>query len=190
MTLTSPTEQQIYDQVRHAVADILRLPVDRITKDARLGEDLGMESIDYVDLQFRLESEFGIQLYPGSAVDRLRELLAPNPLETDGLLTPFGASVLRLRLPEIDRDRLREGQPAAGIEALFTSMTWVRVITELLDARPEKCPHCQASDLEATKPAGLTCTSCDREVPCPDGEACLVAWAETVPKRIGELRTA
>ena len=73
MTLTSPTEQQIYDQVRHAVADILRLPVDRITKDARLGEDLGMESIDYVDLQFRLESEFGIQLYPGSAADRLRE---------------------------------------------------------------------------------------------------------------------
>ena len=45
------------------IAEILPIPVHQVMSGARLGEELGMESLDYVDLQFRLETEFRIQFF-------------------------------------------------------------------------------------------------------------------------------
>lgn len=186
MMVNTPSEPQILERVRQVVADICRIPIDSVLPDAKLGQELGMASLEYVDLQFLLETDFRVELYLGSAVERLAELLRPKELEKDGVLTQFGAAVLRLRLPEIDPERLREGEPAAGIEAMFTPNTWVRMLKELLDARPRDCPHCQSTNLDASKPSTLCCQACGREVTCPDGEACLISWAETVPRRLAE----
>jgi len=114
-------------------------------------------------------------------LEKLSELLAPRQLEEDGLLTTDGAAVLRLRLPEIDPERLRAGQPVAGIEAKFTPQTWVRVVKELLHARPLRCPSCGSERLEVTKPSLLRCAGCSAELPSPDGEECLIGWASAVP---------
>src|SRR5687768_7787323 len=126
-----PTDQEIYECVRQAVISIRQDLDEHLTPDSELGMELGLESLDYMDIEFRLETTFGIEFYHGSAVEKLSELLAPRQLEEDGLLTPDGAAVLRLRLPEVDPDRLRPGQPIAGIEAKFTPQTWVRVVKEL-----------------------------------------------------------
>ena len=186
MNIELPSDRDIEQRVRQAVADLLRKSVDDIAPDAKLGQELGMESLDYIDLQFRLETDFRVEFYPGSAVERLAELLIPKELEKDGVLTQFGAAVLRLRLPEIDPERLQEGEPAAGIEAMFTPYTWVRMLKELVDARPRDCPHCRSTNLNASKPSTLCCQACGREVTCPDGEECLISWAETVPRRLAE----
>ncbi len=183
-----PSDEVIFSHVQKAVADTLRESPDRVEPDSHLRDDLGMTSLDFVDIGFRLETEFGVEFYHGSAVERLEELLAPEKLEEDGLLTPFGAAVLQLRLPEIDSARLREGEPAAGIEAMFTPRTWLRVVKELLNARPEECPRCQSKDLEVLKPSILRCNGCSREVTCPDGEECLESWANSVPARLEEMQ--
>jgi len=157
-----PSDEEIFERVRKAIAEILRITVDRITPDSRFGDDLGAESIDLVDLEFRLEEEFGIEFYHGSGVEKLEEQLGTEKLEQDGLLTSYGEAVFCLRLPEIDPDRLREGQPAAGIEAMFTPRTWIRVVRELLNARPETCPHCESDRLEVSKPSILLCKTCQK----------------------------
>jgi acyl carrier protein len=175
-----PTDQEIYECVRQAITSIREDLGDRLTIDSELGEELGLESLDYVDIEFRLETTFGVEFYHGSALEKLSELLAPRQLEEDGLLTSEGAAVLRLRLPEIDPDRLRPGQPVAGIEAKFTPRTWVRVVKELVDARPQRCAFCGSERLEVTKPSLLRCADCSSEVRSPDGEECLARWASTV----------
>lgn len=187
MSIELPSDRDIEQRVRQAVADLLRMSIDDIAPDAKLGQELGMESLDYIDLQFHLETEFGVEFYPGSAVERLFELLAPAQLEEDDLLTQLGASVLQLRLPEVDSQRLREGEPT-GIEAMFTCKTFVRTVKELLEARPGRCPHCESTDLDAVRASSLTCKSCKRELICPDGEACLTAWARTVQTRLADLK--
>ena len=176
-----PTDQEIYESVRQAITAIRRDLGNRVTPECELGAELGLESLDYVDIEFRLETTYGVEFYHGSALEKLAELLAPRQLEEDGLLTADGAAVLRLRLPEIDPERLQPGLPTAGIEAKFTPRTWVRVVKELLRARPQVCRSCGSARLEAVRPSLLRCAGCGAELRSTDGEECLVAWARTVP---------
>ena len=175
-----PSDEQVLERVRAAVAEVLRIPADQIKPNSLLGDELGAESLDFVDIQFRLETDCGVEFFHGSMVEKLSEVLAPQQLEEQGLLTAFGAAVLRRRMPEVDPARLAAGQPTAGIEALFTPQTWVRVIKELLTARPQVCPSCKSDRLKVGKPSVLLCQSCRVEIRCPIGEECLEAWAKNV----------
>jgi acyl carrier protein len=181
-----PTDQEIYECVRQAITSIREDLGDRLTIDSELGEELGLESLDYVDIEFRLETTFGVEFYHGSALEKLSELLAPRRLEENGFLTSDGAAVLRLRLPEVDPDRLRPGLPVAGIEAKFTPRTWIRVVKELVHARPQRCPSCGTERLDVIKPSLLRCAGCGSEVRSPDGEECLAIWAGTVSALLEE----
>ena len=174
-----PDEQSLLTFVRGAIADTIRGNADAVQPDSRLGMDLGMESLDYVDLQFRLESEFGVRLLEGGAIQKLEEIYGPERLAMGGRLTSLGSRVLRLRLPEVSQDRLVVGQPMQGIEGWFTVRTWVRTVGEILDARPKACPGCGSESFEVRTPGALTCGRCQNDVPCPDAEACLVAWVES-----------
>jgi len=178
-TITS--DQKILDRVQSIIAEVLRIPVEQVTPDSLLGENLGAESLDFVDIQFRLETDYEVEFYQGIMLDKLAELLAPQKLEENNLLTQFGAVVLRLRMPEVDPVRLQEGQPAAGFETLYTPRTWVRVIKELLSARPQECPNCQSDQLRTAKPSVLVCQKCRTEIRCPTGEECLEAWGRVLP---------
>ena len=53
-----PGDQQILEQVQKIIAEVLRIPQDQVTPDSQLGEDLGGESLDFVDLQFGLETDY------------------------------------------------------------------------------------------------------------------------------------
>jgi len=87
-------------------------------------------------------------------------------------------------MPEVDPIRLQEGLPAVGFETLYTPRTWVRVIKELLSARPEECPNCQSDQLRTTKPSVLSCQKCRTEIRCPTGEECLEAWGKSVAESL------
>ena len=54
------TKANVFETLRKILADVLVADVMLITRDADLEQDLGAESIDFVDLSFRVEEEFGI----------------------------------------------------------------------------------------------------------------------------------
>jgi len=58
--------------VREEIAHALELPVEDVALTSRLAADLGAESIDLIDLTFRLESRFNVQLPEGMALDNAR----------------------------------------------------------------------------------------------------------------------
>ena len=182
-----PSDHEILERVQKIVAQVLRIPIEQVTPNSLLGEDLGAESLDFVDIQFQLETDYGVQFYQGSAVEKLSELLAPQKLEQNGLLTAFGAAVLCHRMPEVNSAGLREGFPAAGVEAMFTPQTWARTIKELLSARPQSCPKCQSDELKVVQPLVLLCEDCRSEIRCPSGEECLEAWARSVAGSLQEV---
>jgi len=175
-----PGDQQILEQVQKIIAEVLRIPQDQVTPDSQLGEDLGGESLDFVDLQFGLETNYGVEFYQGGTLDKLAEVLAPQKLEENELLSSLGAAILQARMPEVDPARLQQGQPAAGIESFYTPRTWVRVIKEILSARPRACPKCGSDQLKIVRPSVLLCQACRNEVNCPTGEECLEAWAKNM----------
>jgi acyl carrier protein len=73
------TKENVFARLRNILADVLVVDVARITTDTDLEEDLGTESIDFVDLSFRVEEEFGISF----RVDELRSSDNPRKYTVD-----------------------------------------------------------------------------------------------------------
>lgn len=177
-------DERIMEQVLRVIAETLRISPDKVRIDTQLGQELGADSMDFVEIEFRLETDFEIEFYKGNTIEALSELLSPEELERNGLLTAFGAAVLQLRMPEIVPHRLQMGQPTGGIETFCTPQTWVRRINELLAVRPSSCVACGSETLKAGKFGTVICSSCKTEMSCPTGEECLAVWAKMVPAQL------
>ncbi len=175
-----PSDQEILAQVRKSIAKVRRIPIETVQANSLFVNDLGVDSMDFLDILFGLETHFGIEFIAVNVFDKLSELLAPKKLEENGILTSVGAEVLRRRLPEIDPDRLEEGKPALGIEAHFTPRTFVRAVKELLNARPQACPDCQSDRLEVARPSVLECKGCQAEIRCPTAPEVVEIWARNL----------
>ena len=126
------TEIEIYRNVQRAVIEALAVDEEEVTPDARLTEDLGAESIDYLDIAFRLEQIFGITIRPN-------EMIVGNfsreEYVQDGKITDAGMAELRRRLPHVDFDALERTRDMNDFLNAFTVDTLVRFVKGKLDAR-------------------------------------------------------
>ena len=99
-----PAEKEILDRLTIILVASLGVGEDDVTPSATLQGDLGAESIDLLDVVFRLEREFGIkiprgELFPDSIFDGHSDFVR------DGQVTDAGMAELRSRLPYADLDR-------------------------------------------------------------------------------------
>lgn len=91
------TREEIEAKVKKVLVDALGVDEDEVTPTAVVRDDLGAESIDFLDIMFRLEKEFGIKIPKG---EMMPENLATNPdLVRDGSLTPAGLEMIRTKMP-------------------------------------------------------------------------------------------
>lgn len=115
------SSEDIFAKVRDALIGALGVDDDEVTPEATLTGDLGAESIDFLDILWRLEKEFkefGIKIS--------REDLFPDNLFTDeryvqnGKLTDEGLSELRKRMPHADLSAFEEDPDVQNVNDLFT----------------------------------------------------------------------
>ncbi|QDT63641.1 acyl carrier protein [Calycomorphotria hydatis] len=113
-----PSRDEIFEKVQETLVDALGLDDDEVTPEATLFGDLGAESIDLLDIGFRLEKAFGIKIP--------REELFPEGLASDstfiadGMVTDAGIAELRERMPHADVDKLAADPKVENIQELFT----------------------------------------------------------------------
>jgi acyl carrier protein len=129
-------EKVIYEKVKESVVEALGIDDDEVTPNALLFDDLGAESLDLLDIVFRLEKEFGIKIPRGGiqadALSADGENLTEEDLVVDGVLTPLGIEKLKKSMPELDPARITEGFRADDIATLFTVQTFVNITKNLL----------------------------------------------------------
>ena len=130
-------EKVIYEKVKESVVEALGVDDDEVTPNALLFDDLGAESLDLLDIVFRLEKEFGIKIPRGGiqadALASEGEELKDEDLVVDGVLTPLGIEKMKTSMPEIDPSRITEGFRADDIATLFTVQTFVSITKKLLE---------------------------------------------------------
>lgn len=174
------SEEKIFETVKLVIVEALKIEPGLVTLDACLVDDLGAESLDFIDIAFRLERTFHVELLKETFLEKAAEIIGAGVLEQKGLLTASGAELLRRRMPEVDPARIAEGMPIEHVNRLFTVRTWVRVVQEILEAWPRRCLTCGAEKLEPQKPRFvnlvLTCGACGEEVLPPTGEALAEQW--------------
>src|SRR6266487_5809669 len=114
-----PTQEEIYTKVSATLIEALNVDEEDIKPTATLQGDLGAESIDFLDIVFRLEREFGIkiprnELFPESIFQGDPEFVQ------NGKVTQKGLDELRTRMPFADLSQFEQDPDLSGISDLFT----------------------------------------------------------------------
>lgn len=118
----------VFPKVAQIVADALGCDVDDVKPKESLIEGLDAESIDFLDLVFRLERGFGVKIPRGKIVEDARGPLAEADFEQKGIVTEAGLARLRTFLTEVPPERIRTPLKAADIPRLFTPETFCKVV--------------------------------------------------------------
>ncbi len=128
-------EKEIYDKVADAIAEALDVEKDEATPDAILMDDLGAESIDFLDIIFRIENAFNVKIPRGGMQKDILESdgVKEEDLISAGALTALGVAKLKKYMPEIKPEKITEGFKADDIPTLFTVQTFVNIVKKILD---------------------------------------------------------
>jgi len=94
------TREEIYKKVQGVLVDALGVDDEDVTPDATLRGDLGAESIDFLDIVFRLEKAFGIKIPRGEMFPE--DLFNNAAYVQNGRVTPEGLVELKKRMPHMD----------------------------------------------------------------------------------------
>ena len=113
-----PSREEILEEVREVMVDALGVDEDEVTEGASLTSDLGAESIDFLDIVFRLEKAFDIkipreELFP-------ENLTADSQFVKDGKLTDAGVAALKEKMPYADTGEFEKDPKISAIADLFT----------------------------------------------------------------------
>lgn len=119
-----------FESVRKVIADTLYVEPEEVTREASLMQDLGAESLDFLDIIFQLEKEFGIEIPRGEIEKRARGEMSEEEFAVEGKLTPAAIAKVRELMPEVDPERLSPGLMTRDIPSLFTAATFERLVNE------------------------------------------------------------
>jgi len=112
------SRDEIYEKVKGVLVDALGVDEDEIKPDAVIRDDLGAESIDFLDIMFRLEKTFGIKIPKG---ELLPENVASDPnMVQNGVVTPGGIAILKQKMPHSDFTAFESDPKLENMSKLFT----------------------------------------------------------------------
>jgi acyl carrier protein len=92
-----PTKDEILEKITEALVEALGVEEEEVTQEATLVGDLGAESIDFLDIVFRLEKAFDIKIPRGELFPE--DVLTNAEYVADGRVTETGLAELRSRMP-------------------------------------------------------------------------------------------
>jgi acyl carrier protein len=128
ITITKEEINAIYPKVAETIADALACDEDKVKPDASLINDLGAESIDFLDIVFRLERAFKVKIPRGKIVEDARGPLTEEQFQANGVVTDAGLARLKEFLNEVPADRFKTPLKSAEIPKLFTVETFAKMV--------------------------------------------------------------
>lgn len=125
------THEDIFAKTRTCMAETFAIPEEDISLASNLMADFGAESLDLLDLIFRLEGAFRIELTTGEIENAVRSATSDEGFEQDSVLTDKALEQLRVMLPEAE-ERIKKGLRQQDIMSLFTVETFCNIVKRKL----------------------------------------------------------
>ncbi len=126
------TQDEVFAKVREVLEDALGVDEDEVAPSAKLVGDLGAESIDFLDIVFRLEKAFGIQINQAELF--LDNVLNDPRYVQDGAVTDAGMAELKQRLPHADLSEFDTTRNVEDFSNVFTVDAIVKFVQSKLPA--------------------------------------------------------
>jgi acyl carrier protein len=126
-----PNRDEIYEKVQGTLVDALGVDEADVSPDATLFKDLGAESIDLLDIVFRLERNFGIKIPRG---ELFPENISDPDLIENGRLTAKGLAEIKQKMPFADLSSFEKEPEVEKLFDLYTVDTLVQYVSSKLQA--------------------------------------------------------
>jgi acyl carrier protein len=127
------SRDEIFEKVKDVLVDALGVDDEEVTNDATLMKDLGAESIDFLDIVFRLEKAFEIKV-PREELFPAENIMNSSELVSNGKLTEKGLAELRERLPHMNLTDFEKDPDVNKLGDLFTVGAIVNFIDNKINA--------------------------------------------------------
>ena len=121
-----PTKKEVFEKIQVALVDALGVDDEDVTLEATLVGDLGAESIDFLDIVFRLEKGFDIKIPRGELFPE--DILTDSKYVQEGKVTEAGLDELRKRMPFANLDQFAQNPVVQDFGNLLTVADMCRFI--------------------------------------------------------------
>ncbi len=187
-SLISP--DQIYREVQKAIADALQISEQKVEPDSSLIRDLAAESLDFIDINFRLEQRFNVGMPRKYFLEHVEELFGEGTaIDESGRLTEAAVTIWNARLGSAG-PRVHAGMPLDDVPALVTPRTLVMIVGEILATCPATCPGCGKAAWAVADGSPITCGGCGAHAPLLAGDDVIRRWLEDFRARGGSVSRA
>lgn len=175
------TEQKVIDEFKKAIVETLRAEEKAITPESSLTKDLGAESLDFLDINYRLEQAFGIKMARHFILEHIEDMFGEGTaINENGQLTDKAISLLKFRFGD-NFSGLTPGMDMDAVPALLTVRSMARGIMDILDSLPEKC-SCGSTAWKTEDGIRIKCGSCGEFAVFSNGDDLIKEWLTAVQK--------
>jgi acyl carrier protein len=135
------TADDIFEELKPLLIEALGVAPERIQRTSVLVADLGAESIDLLDLSFRIEEQFRVTIESNELEREARQRIPGGVYEENGFLTEAALAEIRNAAPELDATRLVKGLRKGDLPALLTVEFFVKLIARKLSSKSGGSAH-------------------------------------------------
>ncbi len=174
------TEQKVFDELKKAIVETLRVDENSIKPENSLIKDLGAESLDFLDINYRLEQTFGIKMARHFVLEHIEEMFGEgSAIDENGQLTDKAIELLKIRFGD-DMPNLTSGMDMDEVPTLITAQSIAKGIMDILDSLPEKCSGCGNSAWKSDDRGRIKCGSCGEYATFTNGDDLTKEWLAKV----------
>jgi acyl carrier protein len=129
------SKDEVYSAVQGALVGALGVDEEEVTPEATLLGDLGAESIDLLDILFRIERKVGVKIQASDLAAYVQGGIPDEEFGDDNsIITETGLQQLKKVMPQIDPDELRGKLEAEKVLSLFTVQNLVEMVSQRVNA--------------------------------------------------------
>jgi acyl carrier protein len=173
-------ENKVFENVKNAILETLNVDESTISPDSSLVRDLGAESLDFLDINYRLEQKFGIKLARHFVLEHIEDMFGEgSAIDENGQLTEKAVQVLKIRLGDQVPD-LKPGVDMDEITQLITVQSIVNGVLDIIDTLPETCSHCGNAGWKSEDSTRIRCGSCGEYALFTEGDKLVKEWLKKV----------
>jgi acyl carrier protein len=176
------TEAKVFEEMKKAIAETLRVEESKIKPETSLIKDLGAESLDFLDVNYRLEQAFGIKMARHFVLEHIEEMFGEGAaIDENGQLTDKAVQLLKIRFGN-SAPELANGMDMDEVPSLVTAQSMVQGVMDILDSLPEKCTKCGNAAWKSGDGVRIACGSCGEAAAFTNGDDLIKDWLKKIQK--------
>ncbi|MGD1075208.1 MAG: phosphopantetheine-binding protein [Thermodesulfovibrionales bacterium] len=170
------SEEAVFEEVKKAIAETLTIDKKSMEPESSIIKDLGAESLDFLDINYRLEQAFGVKMARHFILEHIEEMFGEgSAIDENGRLTDKAITLLKIRMGD-NLPEFRPGMDMDEVPTLITVQSLTRGVLDILDSLPERCSACGKSAWKSESNVRIRCGSCGEYATFTNGDDLIKAW--------------